>query len=958
MIVRLVIVGLFYAMTFALDLYTNAGLIEWLLYYIPLIYAFRKLSDRFTVSLGAVSTVLIGAGLIIQPMHGDYSQALINRILGISLLWITIFLYLKYRKSVEKLNLSTAQLFQQAKILSEQAEDLDRERHRLKYALREAAESKEFYRAIGETIPYGVWAADSEGNVNYFSQQMLDLLGLTMDEAKGRGWMKAIPKEESHHILETWIKSVKTGAMWDQEVKVTGKNGVVHTILARGKGLLDSEGSVTKWVGINLDITERKRIEEQLEYNAMLLENVNDAILAMDENYIVKSWNKAAEKLYGWSQQEALGRKISDLIKMDLSYSQGSLLKRKLEATGFVETEVTQLRRDGSFIEIDSVVRALKDKKGNMIGFAAVNRDITERKRAEEAIREKDQRFRLAVDHFPFVFGIYDPERRYRFMNFTGIRASGYKYHDFIGRKDEDLFPKEVTDTFLPALKRTIESKQIQTVECQMLFGGKMVAQIITYVPLLNRKREVVEVLGLTIDITTRREVEELTNRKKEQAEIMSDISEALVRMSLDYEAVLEVTVEKIARLIGDACMLLLISEEDKHIHPVTLWHPDKQAEDFIRKCFVENKQKAGEGVTGRVIAEGRAVLCPEVTRDTVSSTFKNEYIEIYERFKFFSLIDVPLRSYGRTIGAVVLIRTNPGKPYTNDDLEFVQNIADKAALAIENARLYQEKIHEIEERKIIEENLKNTLIELNNSNRELEQFAYVASHDLQEPLRMVATYTQLLSKRYQNQLDNKADEYIGYAVEGARRMHQLLLDLLGYSEVSKKSLPPRSSDLNIVLRSVLDDMKYLVNSSGAAVRFAHLPSVKCYQDQIRQLFFNLIENAIKFSGGKKPQIHITCEEKEREWIFSVRDNGIGISSEYHERIFVIFQRLHQRSEYPGNGIGLALCKKIVERHSGRIWVESRAGQGASFFFTIPKEDKEVPPVDLPLKSRISEFRN
>ncbi|HEX2866747.1 MAG TPA: PAS domain S-box protein [Ignavibacteriales bacterium] len=958
MILRLVTVGLFYAVTFALDLYRPVGFVEWLLYYAPLFYSFRKFSDKVTISLGCVSTVLITAGFMIQHMHGEYQHALINRLLGISLLWVTIFLYLKYRHSVEKLNLSTAQLFHQAKILSEQAEDLDRERHRLKFALREAAEAKEFYEAIGETIPYGVWAADFEGNITYFSRQMLDLLGLTMEEAKGWGWMKALPEEEAKTVLESWMGSVRSGTMWDHEIRIPDKNGTVHTILARGKALLDSEGNAAKWVGINLDITERKRIESQLEYNTVLLENVNDAIFGFDENFIIRSWNKAAEKMYGWRQQEALNKKLMDIVKTDISYTQGSLMLRKLMETGSFEWELSQFRKDGSAIEVDSMVRVLKDSNGKTTGFAAVNRDITDKKRAEEAMREKDQRFRLAVDHIPFVFGIYDSERRYRFINFTGVKASGIKYHDFIGRRDEDLFPGEVTDHFLPALKRTIESKQIQTVECQMSFGGRKTAQLITYVPLLNRKREIIEVLGLTIDITTRHEIEELTNRKREQAEVLSEISEALVRMSLDYEAVLEVTVEKIARQIGDACMMLLFSEDEKYLEPVTLWHPDKQAEDFIKKRFLEKKQKVGEGLSGGVMASGKAVMFSELNEEIVRTAFKDEYIEIYERFKFYSLIDVPLRSYGRTIGSVVLIRTNPERPYTEDDLSFVQNIADKAALAIENARLYQDKIHEIEERKIIEDNLKNTLIELNNSNRELEQFAYVASHDLQEPLRMVATYTQLLSKKYQNRLDNKADEYIGYAVEGARRMHQLLLDLLGYSEVSRKSIPPRSSDLNVVLKSVLESMKYLISTSGANVTFSGLPALKCYEDQIRQLFFNLIENAIKFSGGRKPQILISSEEREREWIFSVRDNGIGISPEYHERIFVIFQRLHQRSEYPGNGIGLALCKKIVERHFGRIWVESRTGQGASFYFTIRKEDKEIPPVDLPLRNRIAEFSN
>ncbi|MGE5620936.1 MAG: PAS domain S-box protein [archaeon] len=959
MIVLLIAALLFYSLVFILDLHTPAGIAGWLLYYVPVLFNFKKFNQKITVSLGVVSSVLIASEIIINHLgRGNYQFIMINRSLGIIMLWIFIYLYIKYKQSVEKLNLSTAQLFQQASILSDQAEELNRERHRLKYALRESAESKDFYRTIGETIPYGVWSANSLGNVKYFSQQFLDLIGMTMDEAKDLGWMKCPGIEEPEKVLQSWMHCVGTGGMWDQEIKIADKEGVVHTILARGKAITDSEGSVTRWVGINLDITERKRIEEQLEYNTMLLENVNDAIFAFDENYVIKSWNKAAEKMYGWKASEALNHKISELIKVDVSYSQGTLLARKLSESGFVESETTQFGRDGRRIEVDSAARLLKDKNGKMIGFAAVNRDVTDKKNAEEAIRQKDQRFRLAVDHFPFVFGIYDKDRRYLFMNSTGVKASGYKYHEFIGKRDEDLFPDEVTESFLPALKRTFETKKIQSVECRLFFGGRMTAQYITYVPLLNRKREVVEVLGLTIDITTRREIEELTNRKKEQAEILSDVSDALVRMSLDYEAVLEVTVEKIARLIGDACMMLLISDDGKYLQPVTLWHPDKEAEDFIRRLFTMKRQKVDEGVSGKVITGGKAVMISDTTIEENRTAFKDEYLEIFERYPFYSFIDVPLRSYGRTIGTIILIRTKSGGSYTEDDLLFVQNIADKAALAIENARLYQDKIHEIEERKIIEENLKKTLIELNNSNRELEQFAYVASHDLQEPLRMVATYTQLLSKKYQHRLDNKADEYIGYAVEGARRMHQLLLDLLGYSEVSRKSADAASADLNASIENVLENLKYLVRTSGAVVTHSRLPVIKCYEDQIKQLFFNLIENAIKFSGGKKPKILVSAEEREREWIFSVRDNGIGINPEYHERIFIIFQRLHQRSEYPGNGIGLALCKKIVERHYGRIWVESRAGQGASFYFTIPKEDKGIPPLHLPLRNRVSDLRN
>jgi PAS domain S-box-containing protein len=244
---------------------------------------------------------------------------------------------------------------------------------------------------------------------------------------------------------------------------------------------------------------------------------------------------------------------------------------------------------------------------------------------------------------------------------------------------------------------------------------------------------------------------------------------------------------------------------------------------------------------------------------------------------------------------------------------------------------------HDITDRKQAEEGLKRVMSDLERSNRELEQFAYVASHDLQEPLRMVASYTQLLAQRYQGQLDEKAKKYIDYAVDGAVRMQRLITDLLAYSRVKAPTGSAADVDSHAVLGEALRNLQSAIQESHALVTSDDLPTVRADVTQLAQVFQNLIANAIKFHAADAPCVHVSVEDLGLEWRFSVRDNGIGIEAQYAQRIFGIFQRLHTRQEYPGTGIGLAVCKRIVESHGGRIWVESELGKGSVFFFTVKK---------------------
>lgn len=242
----------------------------------------------------------------------------------------------------------------------------------------------------------------------------------------------------------------------------------------------------------------------------------------------------------------------------------------------------------------------------------------------------------------------------------------------------------------------------------------------------------------------------------------------------------------------------------------------------------------------------------------------------------------------------------------------------------------------DIAKREKVEEALKIRTNELVRSNTELEQFAYVASHDLQEPLRMVASYVQLLARRYQGKLDRDADDFIHYATDGAGRMQLLINDLLEFSRVSTRGGELKPTIVEVVLKKVLENLQVIISETGAVVTYDPLPVVNADQIQIGQVFQNLISNAIKFRGDKSPLIHVGVQTKENEHIFSISDNGIGINPADFDKLFVIFHRLHSRDEYEGTGIGLAVCKRIIERHHGRIWVDSTPGAGSTFHFTLP----------------------
>lgn len=423
----------------------------------------------------------------------------------------------------------------------------------------------------------------------------------------------------------------------------------------------------------------------------------------------------------------------------------------------------------------------------------------------------------------------------------------------------------------------------------------------------------------LASDITAMKNTELELSRSKRELEIRNRIAEVFLTIADEeiYVRVLDIILEALDSKYGvfgylDEAGDLIVPTMSRHI-----WS-ECQVSD---KTIVFPRAKWSDTIWPSAIRQKRILHSNERSKLTPQGHIKVE-----------RNIAVPIIHREQVIGLFQV--ANKAVDYDADDLQLAQTIANAIA-PILDARLKFGR--EEKRRKEAEQQLKRHAIALQRSNKELEQFAYVASHDLQEPLRMVASYTQLLGERYRGKLDDKADKYINYAVDGARRMQALINDLLAFSRVNTRGKEFIATDCAKVVNNVLQMLSKTIEENDAQIVVEDLPTVTVDRSQLTQVFQNLIGNAVKFRGTAQPRVKISARIDEADWEFCVADNGIGIDPKFHERIFVAFQRLHQRNEYPGNGIGLAIVKKIVERHDGNIRIESTPGTGTRFYFTIPK---------------------
>jgi PAS domain S-box-containing protein len=560
--------------------------------------------------------------------------------------------------------------------------------------------------------------------------------------------------------------------------------------------------------------------------------------------------------------------------------------------------------------------------------FAGQLATAIERKHTEETLRAERDKTKKYLETAGVMFLAVDTDGTVSLINQRGCKILGYEQEEIIGKKWAEHFLPPVIREDVEAVFQALLAGEIEPVEYfeNPILTKSGAERIIAWhnIALKDEKGNITSIFSSGEDVTDIRRAEQMLWQRAAQLALLNEVGSKIAAV-LDLDSVLE----RAARLV----------QESFGYHHAGIFTTSRDHDELVMRTKAgsfahlyppDHRLKLGQGIVGWVGLHGEPLLANDVT---VEPRYVNLYPDVLPTG---SELSVPLR-IGEEILGVLDVQSPRSDAFDDNDVMVMETLADQIAVAIENARLYKKLQQELAERQRAEKRLEHYAAELERSNKELEQFAYIASHDLQEPLRMVTSYLQLLERRYGNNLETDAHEFIEYAVDGATRMHLLINDLLTYSRVSTRAKPFESTDCSVLLNQVLTNLKVAIEESEATITFDELPTTKADATQLTQVFQNLLSNAIKFhKQDTPPHIHVSAERQKDAWRFSVRDNGIGIAPEHTERIFLIFQRLHTREEYPGTGIGLAVCKKIVERHGGRIWLESEPGSGSTFHFTVP----------------------
>jgi len=602
--------------------------------------------------------------------------------------------------------------------------------------------------------------------------------------------------------------------------------------------------------------------------------------------------NRAFLKQWGYeNEDEVLGQSAVTLWR---DPAEAELVVSALEEHGFWMGELSARRRDGTPIDAQLSVNVVTDARGTPICTSAAFADITARKRLEAelrahrdeleqlvaertaALRESEMVMRTVIDATNDSIVLLDREGVVLTSNEAFARSLGLEVAELVGQCVYGLLPPALARDRQERVQRVFASGERDRFEDER--AGRVLDNSLH--PVCDAQGRISGVAAFGRDITARKRAEEALSEKEMLYRTLAESSPDMI-FTIDREYRVEYANPAAAQMFGRQPENLIGLSLDNLFPPQSL---QRQVES-LRTVFE----------TGKAVYLEDAVIFPDV--------------EMWLDTRLVPLAD----QSGEVSGVMGISRDITARKRSEEDLKRLA-----ADLSRTNA------------------DLERMAADLARSNADLEQFAYVSSHDLQEPLRMVSSYVQLLARRYREQLDDDAEEFIAYAVEGANRMQTLISALLAYSRVGKKGRPFERQDSNIILHEALDNLRMAIQDSNATITHDVLPAVTCDGPQLGQVFQNLIANALKFRGDARPVIHVSARRHENEWVFCVKDNGIGIDPQYAERIFVIFQRLHAREEYAGTGIGLAICKRIIERHGGRIWVQSQEGEGSEFYFTIP----------------------
>ena len=587
--------------------------------------------------------------------------------------------------------------------------------------------------------------------------------------------------------------------------------------------------------------------------------------------------NTTAFDLFGYAKEEIeAGVSIFQLIAPADRKRARAMFRRRMNEEDVGRVEYTGLRKDKSTFPV-SIRAVVMMLDGVVIGQRGVILDITELSEAQEELRKHATMFDAAHDCIVTL----DPEGIITYWNRGAERLYGWTTQEAEGQNANALLRTRFPESREVLWPKLMESGLWEGELTQVTRDGVPVTVASSWTLMKDESGNASAILEISSDVTERKRAE-------------SALAESEAKLRITFAT------------MADGIVIAALDETVTDCNEAILRLTQRSREEIIGKPFEDFLPPEFRSL----ISDARKFLVGAVLLRTEPGGGKKETVRTDAQ----------------------LLRKNGERVDIEANISTIEDAAGQPAEFLIVAR-------DVTERKQMEQQLDDTLADLKRSNAELEQFAYIASHDLQEPLRMITSYMQIIEEDYKGKLDADADQYIAFTVEGAKRMQTLIDDLLAYSRVGTRGEPFIPTSMNSVLSKAIANLQVAIEESHAVVTHDQLPTVLGDESQLIQLFQNLLGNAIKFRGDDAPIIHVGVEETKDGWVFSVHDNGIGIDMKYIERIFTIFQRLHARDEYPGTGIGLAVVKKIVERHGGRIWVESAPESGSTFYFTLPTRE-------------------
>lgn len=747
--------------------------------------------------------------------------------------------------------------------------ELKKRREQLENAYNSLKESERSLSEAQRMAHLGNWDWNIVTNELYWSDEIYRIFGRSPQEfgATYDAFLEYIHPEDRDYVNRA-VKEAFNGKNYSVNHRIVLASGEERIVHEQAEVIFNEENIPVHMRGTVQDITEQKMAEKALElanaYNRSLIEASIDPFLTIGPDGKITDVNDSTEIVTGYSRKQLIGTDFSDYFTEPERAREGY---QHVFQEGLVRDYPLEIRhKNGRITPVLYNASVYRDGAGKVIGIFAAARDISEQKKTEEKI----QTLASAVESSDDAIITNSIDGIITSWNKGAEQIYGYLSEEILGKNISILEPGDRKGEIKQLVKKIQEGERIQHYETLRLRKDcKLISISVTLSPVLDVSGQLIAFSIIARDITERKKAEEALR-------LSSIYNRSLIEASLD---------------------------------PLVTIGPDGKITDV---------NKATELVTGCSRSElirtdfSDYFTEPEKARKSYQQVFREGLVLDYE-------LEIQHKD-----GYVTPVLYN-ASVYKDESGEVIGVFA--AA-------------RDITERKKAEAMLKLKLEELARSNAELEQFAYISSHDLQEPLRMIASYLQLLQRKYQGKLDDKADKYIYFAVDGASRMQNLINDLLEFSRVTTKAREFEPTDCKSILKQVVFDLEVSIKENEAHVSYDSLPVVMADSSQLTQVFQNLISNAIKFRSEKTPEIEISAKKKDNQWLFAVQDNGIGVDPKFSERIFEVFKRLNKRDEYPGTGIGLSICKKIVERHGGQIWIEAEPGKGSIFYFTLPITQK------------------